>query len=103
MSKSRGTPKIGAGHGWAFLRQGAEELRNGLYTGSNIAVPTPYGIWGTKLPSEVAQERAGNVMEPGSPDHETSILDQHVRAARGSAQADRGQDRDRDRDVPERD
>lgn len=50
-------PKIGSGHASAMFRQGLSELRAALYTDSNLAQPTEYGIAGTLTPGEVADSR----------------------------------------------
>ncbi len=50
-------PKFGAGHAHAMFRLGLQELRGSLYPESNVSQPTPYGIYGTKTPGEVADER----------------------------------------------
>lgn len=52
-------PKIGAEHASAMLRQGLRELRQAVYPESTIATQTEQGIWGTKTPGEVAQDRRG--------------------------------------------
>jgi len=99
-TQDRIAPKVGAGHASAMWRLGLSELRGAMY--QQAGEPTPYGIYGTKLPSEIAQERAGDVQVPTSPDHEHgSILDSYVRDARD---ATRGPERDReDRDRKGRD
>lgn len=51
------TPKIGAGHAQAWLRQGLKELRGALYPESNVAQPAEYGLYGTRTPGEVAESR----------------------------------------------
>jgi len=50
-------PKIGAGHAAAMFRQGLSELRASLYTGSNIAQPAEYGLYGHQTPGEIADDR----------------------------------------------
>ena len=53
-----GKPKIGEGALDAAGRLGLSELRNGLYPESNIAEKhSPYGVWGTLTPGEVAEAR----------------------------------------------
>ncbi len=49
--------KIGEGHLDAFLRQGLRELRGSMYPESNVAQPAEYGLYGTKTPGEVAEQR----------------------------------------------
>jgi hypothetical protein len=41
-------------------RQGLQELRRGFYPESNIAGQPEYGVWGTKTPGEVAEDRRGD-------------------------------------------
>ncbi len=52
-----GNGKIGEGHASAMVRQGLRELRGAMYTGSNVAQPAEYGLYGTKTPGEVAEAR----------------------------------------------
>ena len=49
--------KIGEGHFSAWLRQGLRELRGALYPESNVAQSPEYGLYGTKTPGEVAEDR----------------------------------------------
>lgn len=49
--------KIGAGHASAMWRQGLRELRGALYSESNVAQPSEYGLYGTMTPGEVAEAR----------------------------------------------
>lgn len=58
MSESK--PKIGEGHAEAMFRQGLRELRGALYPESNVAQPSEYGIYGTRTPGEVAEDRRGD-------------------------------------------
>jgi hypothetical protein len=61
MAKDDKTPaKIGSEHAGAMGRQGLQELRRGFYTESNIAGQPEYGVWGTKTPGEVAEDRRGD-------------------------------------------
>jgi hypothetical protein len=67
--ESGGTPKIGAGHLQAFARQGFAEIRNALYSDSNVAQRfAEPGIYGTAVPSEVAAERQADTQERSIPD-----------------------------------
>lgn len=50
-------PRIGAGHASAMLRQGLAELRGAVYPESNVAQAPQYGLYGTKTPGEVMQDR----------------------------------------------
>jgi hypothetical protein len=52
--------KIGEGHLSAMARLGLKEVRGAMYTGSNVAQPSEYGIFGTKTPGEVAEDRRDN-------------------------------------------
>lgn len=56
MSKED-TSKIGSRHVSAMARQGLAELRATVYTDSNIAQPTEYGIFGKETPGEVTDGR----------------------------------------------
>jgi hypothetical protein len=57
------TPKIGAGHAAAMARLGLRELRAAFLPESNIAQPhAEYGLYGTALPSEVAEARQADAM-----------------------------------------
>ncbi|MEQ1735810.1 MAG: hypothetical protein ABL886_05355 [Rhodoglobus sp.] len=58
MSNDKSEPKIGAGHAAAMFRQGLGELRASLYTDSNVAQPAQYGLYGTRTPGEVMQDRS---------------------------------------------
>ncbi|MBX3387269.1 MAG: hypothetical protein KF768_11920 [Phycisphaeraceae bacterium] len=78
MAQEDNAPKIGAGHASAMFRQGLAELRGALYPESNVAQPTVYGIYGTKTPGEVMQEKQG---EQRDPDETPSILDERVKQA----------------------
>lgn len=57
MSDGDETRKIGDGHAEAWLRQGLRELRAALYPDSNVAQPPEYGLYGTRTPGEVADDR----------------------------------------------
>jgi hypothetical protein len=52
--------KIGDGHAKAMLRHGLKEVRASMYTGSNIAQPPSYGIYGEPAPGETADARRGD-------------------------------------------
>lgn len=78
MAQEQNAPKIGAGHASAMFRQGLAELRGALYPESNVAQPTVYGIYGTKTPGEVMQEKKG---EQRDPDENPSILDERLKQA----------------------
>ncbi|HKQ49858.1 MAG TPA: hypothetical protein VJZ71_17425 [Phycisphaerae bacterium] len=76
MAKQEESPKYGAGHTSAMLRQGVAELRAALYTESNVAQPTVYGMAGTKTPGEVMQDKQGEVRDP---DEQPSILEERMK------------------------
>ena len=59
------TPKFGEGHASAMLRQGVRELRGAMYTGSNVAQPGEYGLYGTQTPGEVAEARRPDDRDEG--------------------------------------
>lgn len=81
--------KIGDGHASAMLRQGVKELRSAMYTQSNVASPTEYGMYGTMTPGEVSQSREG-AMEPDEERMATaSIVESRVQQSK-----DRVQERD---------
>lgn len=69
-------PKIGAGHASAMFRQGLAELRGALYPESNVAQPPQYGIYGTKTPGEVMQEKQA---EGRDPDEQPSVLEERMK------------------------
>jgi hypothetical protein len=63
MSEDQAAPKIGAGHASAMFRQGLSELRAALYPESNVAQPAQYGLYGTRTPGEVMQERGSDARD----------------------------------------
>jgi hypothetical protein len=71
MAQEEMSPKYGAEHASAMFRQGLSELRAALYNESNIAQPPQYGLYGTKTPGEVAEDRGSSGREldeqPSSP------------------------------------
>ena len=91
MTHDNDAPKIGAGHASAMFRQGLSELRGALYPESNVAQPTVYGIYGTKTPGEVMQEKQG---EHRDPDESPSILDERVKQAELQRDADKGREQE---------
>lgn len=86
MSANESNPKIGAGHASAMFRQGLAELRGALYPDSNVAQPPQYGLYGTKTPGEVMQDKQADGRDP---DEQPSILSE--RMGRGN-EADRGRE-----------
>lgn len=89
MAREESTQKIGAGHASAMFRQGLAELRGALYPESNVSQPTVYGIYGTKTPGEVMQERQG---ESRDPDEQPSILEERLKQAEQQRDADKGRE-----------
>ena len=84
--------KIGEGHGSAFMRQGLRELRAAMYPDSNVAQQPEYGLYGTKTPGEVAEDRRGGDRDPDEekPAEKESVLSERMRAAQSrEAQEDR--------------
>lgn len=78
MADKDNVPKIGAGHASAMFRQGLAELRAALYPESNVAQPAQYGIYGTKTPGEVMQDKQSDVRDP---DEQPSILNERLKQA----------------------
>lgn len=93
MAREENAPKIGAGHASAMFRQGLAELRAAAFhPESNVAQPTVYGIYGTKTPGEVMQEKQG---ESRDPDEQPSILEERLKQAEQQRDADRGREPER--------
>jgi len=78
MGREETKPKIGAGHASAMFRQGLAELRAAVFPDGNVAQPPQYGLYGTRTPGEVMQERSG---EGRDPDEQPSILDRQLNQA----------------------
>jgi hypothetical protein len=76
MSKQKRPMKIGAEHAAAMWRQGLAELRAAIYPDGNVAQPPQYGIYGTKTPGEVMEDRKGEVRDP---DEKPSLLHEQSR------------------------
>lgn len=90
MAREEHTPKIGAGHASAMFRQGLAELRAAAFhPESNVAQPTVYGIYGTRTPGEVMQEKQG---ESRDPDEQPSILEERLKQAEQQRDADKGRE-----------
>jgi hypothetical protein len=90
--------KVGEGHFSAWMRQGLRELRAAFYPDSNVAQSPEYGLYGTKTPGEVAEDRRGDArdLEDEKPRGSDSVLADRMRQAddRGGRD-DRGQDLER--------
>lgn len=78
MAEKDNTPKIGAGHASAMFRQGLAELRAAMYPDSNVAQPAQYGLYGTKTPGEVMQDKE---LDGRDPDERPSIIGERVKQA----------------------
>lgn len=78
MADNESNPKIGAGHASAMFRQGLAELRGALYPESNVAQPAQYGLYGTRTPGEVMQDKQADVRDP---DEQPSILGERLKQA----------------------
>jgi hypothetical protein len=77
MSKDKDNdarPPIGSGHAGAMGRLGWKEIRGAVYPGSNIAQPSEYGLYGTKTPGEVAEDRREDERDPDEEPFHGSVL-----------------------------
>jgi hypothetical protein len=93
VSEEKPEPKIGAGHASAMARLGLAELRAAaVCSESNIVQPSPYGIYGTKTPGEVQEERKSSSKDAG--DEPPSVLNGRM------ADSDRDQGGDQDEPNP---
>jgi hypothetical protein len=96
MSDEKRTPKIGAGHASAMARLGLAELRAAFaVSDSNIVQPSPYGIYGTKTPGEVQEERNSSARDGG--DYPPSERDARLESTHRSNQPE-----ERESSEPER-
>lgn len=93
MAEKDKQPKIGAGHASAMYRQGLAELRSAFYPSSNIAQPPQYGLYGTKTPGEVMEDKELTVKDPD--EVRRSILNEKLR----DAEARQKPPEDRSRDI----
>lgn len=90
--------KIGSEHFAAWLRQGLRELRAVFYPDSNVAQQPEYGLYGTKTPGEVAEDRHsdGRDLEDERPREQESVLGSRTRPSDDRGGRDgRGMDLDR--------
>ncbi len=90
--------KIGEGHFSAWMRQGLRELRAAFYPDSNVAQSPEYGLYGTKTPGEVAEDRRGEArdLEEEQPKQYESVLADRMRQAESrTASDDRGMELER--------
>lgn len=88
--------KIGEGSLEAAARQGLRELRAACYTDSNVAQPAEYGMYGTKTPGEIAEDRRGDGRDPEDEMSQGSVLGERLREAESRADRDeRGRDMER--------
>lgn len=85
---SESKPKIGAGHASAMWRQGLREFRAAFFPESNVAQPAEYGVYGTKTPGEVAQDRRADArdLEDGTSRSRDTALEHRVRQAEARAE-----------------
>ncbi len=88
MAKDK--PKIGDGHARGMGELGLNELRNGLYPGSNIAEKhPPYGVWGHPTPGEIADARQGDERNMDEePTHDSPLADRLAQAKDREAERD---------------
>ena len=91
-------PKIGDGHASAFFRQGLSELRASLYTGSNIAQPAEYGLYGHQTPGEIAADRKPDPTPTLEEEPARSPLQQSMKEAE-SRSPERSPEKERDRSL----
>lgn len=88
MSSDDPKPKIGAGHASAMARLGLAELRAAVaFNDSNVVQPSPYGIYGTKTPGEVQEDREASARDANG--QSPSVLNQIEEANRGGDCKDR--------------
>ncbi len=88
--------KFGEEHFSAWLRQGLRELRGALYPNSNVAQAPEYGLYGTKTPGEVAEDRRGDARDLEDEQPRNSILSDRLRQVE-SRQDHEAPSHDRDR------
>jgi|GEM_PF-2650558 len=93
-------PKIGEGHASAMGRQGLRELRGAMYPESNVAQQPEYGLYGTRTPGEVQDERWGkdNQMDSRGDSIGQDRLQQPGREA--DVYGNRGDDRGMSQEFP---
>ena len=75
--------KMGQGSLEAAARQGLRELRAACYTDSNIAQPAEYGMYGTKTPGEIAEDRRGDARDLEEEKSQGSVLGERLEQAKG--------------------
>lgn len=85
-------PKIGAGHASAMYRQGLAELRAAVYADSNVAQPPLYGLYGTRTPGEVMQDKQADARDLDEQPR-SSVEERIARSAPEPKEPDRGIDR----------
>ncbi len=97
---AEGKRKIGEGHAEAIARLGIRELRGAMYTGSNVAQPSEYGLYGTMTPGEVAEARRGDGrdLEEESPRSGSTLADRMQQAKDRVDRDDDSRGRDLDRE-----
>jgi hypothetical protein len=90
--------KIGEGSFSAWLRTGLREIRAALYPDSNVAQAPEYGMYGTKTPGEVAEDRRGTArdLEDEAPKSRSVLADRLNQAKGRDDRNDRSEGRDRE-------
>jgi hypothetical protein len=73
--------KIGEGSWSAWLRTGLREMRNIFYPGGNVSVAPEYGMYGTKTPGEVAEDRRGDARDLEEEQPRGSVLEDRLAQA----------------------
>lgn len=90
--------KIGDGHASAMWRLGWKEIREAAhFQGSNVAQPSEYGLYGTRTPGEIADDRRVLDRDFDEESHRDSVIDERLRQAEQSR--DDRDDRDASRDL----
>lgn len=85
MKQEKSTPKIGAGHAAAMARQGLAELRAAFtFEPTNVAQQPQYGIYGTRTPGEVMEDKEKAARDP---DERPSILGERLQQAERDAES----------------
>lgn len=70
--------KLWSEHAPAMWRQGLRELRGAFYPDSNVAQPTEQGVWGTKTPGEVADDRRESEEGPSDGGERHSMIEERL-------------------------
>lgn len=70
--------KIGSEHFSAWMRQGLRELRAVFYPESNVAQQPEHGLYGTKTPGEVADDRKVYQLDLNADRADRSMMDERL-------------------------